>query len=843
MNASWSLALRLARRELRGGIAGFRIFLACLALGVAAIAGVGSLSQALLTGLAADGRAVLGGDVSLRLVQRPASETERAHLQNSGALSEVVTLRAMARSADAAKQNLVELKAVDGAYPLAGALLTDPQLSPTQLFERRDGVWGAAVEAGLLDRLALKIGDRLRLGDAELAVRAVVAAEPDRADGNAGYGLGPRLMIGLAALPDTGLIQPGSQAVWQYRLQLPQGVGSKTWIAALNQAFPDAGWRARDVGDAAPGLKQFIDRATLFLTLVGLTALLVGGVGVGNAVQAYLGGKTAVIATLKCLGAPTTLVVRVYLLQILALSALGIAIGLIFGAVAPFAAAAFIGDRLPVDARFALYPKPLVLAAAFGFLTALTFSLWPVARAGELPAATLFRSLVAPADARPRLGYILATGAAAWALAALAILSAEEKLFALWFVLGTIAALLLFRGAGTVVMRAARRLRGVRRPGLRLALANLHRPGAVTPSVVLSLGLGLTLLVAIATIEGNMRREVTQVLSQAAPSLFLLDIQPDQLEPFRQLAQGFAGVTRVETVPMLRGRIASVNRVDADTAPARPEGQWALRGDRGITWSVAPPANSTLVAGAWWPADYRGEPLISLDAGVAGVLGLKIGDRLGVNVLGRMVEGRITSLRRIDWGTLAINFVIVFSPGVLDNAPQTNLATVYARPEVELALEHAIVERFPNVSTIRVKEALDALNKIVADIGLAVRLVAAVALAAGVLVLTGAIAAGHSRRVYDAVMLKVLGARRRNVLASFLIEYGLLGFVTAAISGLLGTAAASSVLEWAMKLDWVFLPGVAATTAIGATLLTLGLGFLGTWRALGQKPAPLLRND
>ncbi len=846
MTGDWAIAARLARRELRGGIDGFRILLACVILGVAAIAGVGSVSQAILTSLNDDARAILGGDVALRLTHEPASPAQRAHLAGTGDVAELVDLRAMARANTPGndRRTLVELKAVDESYPLYGELITRPLLSLDALLQPRAGIWGAAVEKSLLQRLDLEIGDQIRIGELPFELRAVIDQEPDRAGGGSiGFSLGPRILIADAALPATELIQPGSLVYYVYRLRLPEDVDLGAWQRDLTEAFPDAGWRIRTLNEAAPRLDQIIRRTTLFLTLVGLTSLLVGGVGVANAMRAYLESKTGVIATLKCLGASSWLIFRVYLLQILALTALGVIIGVALGALAPLIAGGPLSNLLAVNIQFAVFPLPLLLAALFGTLTALAFATWPLARAGDVPAGSLFRSAVAPLAARPRLVYVIAVAAAAAALAALAIFTAQDRVFAAWFVGGAIATLVAFQLAGYAIMIAARRIRGIRIPELRLALANLHRPGAPTPSVVLSLGLGLTVMVAVALIQNNMTRQILEELPSQAPAFFFLDIQPDQLAPFEAVAASIDGVQGVQQMPMLRGRITRINGKRARPVDVHPDARWALRGDRGITWASQAPDNADIVAGEWWPADYAGPPLVSLDVEVAEGLGLAIGDNLTVNVLGRALDAEITSLWHIEWGSLAINFVMIFSPGILEAAPRMHIATVFADAAAEAPLERAVTDRFTNISAIRVRDALATINDIVRSVASAVRLTASVTLITGTLVLAGAIAAGHRRRVYDAVILKVLGATRRHLLTAFLLEYGLLGIMTAAIAAVLGTAAAWAVLTKAMNISWQFEPAVVLVTGIGSTLITLIFGFAGTWRALSHKAAPMLRHE
>lgn len=836
------LALRLARRELRGGLKGFRIFLACLMLGVAAIAGVGSVSQAVVTGLRDEGRSLLGGDLDLRLSQRRMTPAEISWLSARAEVSVATHMRAMVRASnEAARRTLVELRGIDDLYPLYGAVELAPAMPLDQALAFDDGVWGAAVDSGLLSRLDIQLGDKVKLGQALFQVRVVLKKEPDRT-AQAMF-LGPSFMVSAASLGDTGLIQPGSLIHYHHRLRVKPGISATALREELSSAFPEAGWQIRGTDQAAPGVSRFIDRMTLFLTLVGLTSLLVGGVGVGNAVRSYLEGKTATIATLKCLGAPGRLIFQVYLAQVMTLALLGIAAGLAVGAAAPYAVAAALGDKLGWQAAGGIFPAPLALAACYGLLITLAFSLWPLAHARSVPAASLFRDLVAPLRGpvgRPTWLSIAAIGAL---LAVLAIETAADRRFAFYFVLGALGTLLLFRLTAWTIMALARRARRPRNPGLRLAVANLHRPGAPTGGVVTSLGLGLTVLVANALIEGNMALQMTENLPEQAPGHYFIDIQPDQVEDFDKTVRAVPGVQELRRVPMLRGRITAVGATASEDLEVPPEIEWVFRGDRGLTWSREPQPGTELTAGEWWPADYDGPPLVSLDNQVGELLGLKPGDQLTINILGRSVEVAIANLRVIDWSNLGINFVMVFSPGLLERAPQTQIATVKADPAAEDLVERAVTDRFANVSAIRVKEALKAIAELIGHIATAVRAIAAVALVAGILVLAGAIAAGHQRRVYDAVVLKVLGATRRDVSRAFLLEYGLLGLVTATIAGATGTLVAYLVLTEVMGASFSFLPGAVVWTALIATGITLGLGFVGTWQALSHKAAPLLRNE
>ncbi|MGE5546868.1 MAG: ABC transporter permease [Solirubrobacterales bacterium] len=840
------LPLRLARRELRGGLKGFRILMACLALGVAAIAASGSLKAAFHKALSEDGRALLGGDLDIRLSSREASPEQVAALQTLGRLSRTTEMRAMAHAVDRDARRLVELKGVDDAYPLAGRLELSPPLGVAAVLAPQGGVWGAAADPNLLSNLGLHLGSRIRVGDATFEIRATIAKEPDRIA--TALSFGPRLLVAADAVEATGLIKPGSMIRYAYRVALDGGIGGPDARRQLTERFPAAGWQVRDVTQAAPGVDRFLDNMAAFLTLVGLTALLVGGIGVANAVKAYLDGRIPTIAILKSVGASGRTIAATYGLLVAALSLVGIAIGLAVGALVPWAVVAAAGSALPLDARIGLYPGPLAVAAGFGILTALVFTLWPLARARAVPATALFRNVVTPLRRWPGPRAMVALAVSAAALAALAILSADRKGLAAAFVAGALVTLVLFRGiawavSGLAARASARRTGLAAHPTWRLALANLHRPGSAVVSVVLSLGLGLTVLVAIALIEGNLARQFGERLPREAPSFFFIDIQPDQVDEFERIVRATAPTATVERAPMVRGRITRINGVPASEAAIAPEAEWAVRGDRGLSAAAAPPADARLLAGEWWPADYAGPPLVSVDSSIAKGFGVGVGDSLGINVLGREITVRIASLREIEWSSLNMNFTFILSPNALKGAPHTWIATVHAPGDLDAAVEKAVTDRLGNVSAIRVKEALDSARGLIANADMAVRLAALVTLAAGGLVLAGAVMAGHRRRVYEAVVLKVLGATRADLWRAWLVEFGIVGLATGLTAGAVGTASAWAILVKVMHADWSFLPGVASATVAACIAASLMAGFAGTFAAMRARAAPLLRNE
>lgn len=839
-----ALAFRFALREMRGGLKGFYIFIACIALGVAAISGVTSVSRSLVEGIAAEGTTILGGDLSFRLIHREATQQEYAYLESLGAVSRIATLRAMARAPATGEQTLVEVKGVDDAYPLFGEMsLTAGGALDTAL--ARDGeTFGAVVERELLVRLGLSVGDSFTLGRATLTVSDTIEAEPDRLSD--GLNFGPRVIVANAAIDASGLVQPGSLVRQNYRVRLDAPDRLDAIVEEAEEAFPEAGWRIRSRANAAPGLQRNIGRLAQFLSLVGMTALLVGGVGVANAVRSFLDAKRPVIATFRCVGADGGFVFRVYLIQILMLTGLGIACGLVLGAAIPFATHGFLATILPVQAIASIYPAELGLGVLYGALTALAFALWPLGRAHDVPPRLLFRDDVSTRHRWPRKRYIAGTALAVGVLAALAIWLSGDTRISMVYVGATASVFLLLSLIARAIMAGARRLPRPRGAELRLALGNIHRPGALTPSVVLSLGLGLSLLVTLALIDGNLRRELGATIAREAPSFFFLDVQNSERDAFDALLAREAPDATIDGAPMLRGRIAAINGVPSSEIETPRGGGWALRGDRGITYADSLPDSSTLTEGEWWEADHTGKNLVSFESEVAGELGLKIGDTVTVNVLGRNITSEIANFRRVDWESLSINFVMVFSPNTFAGAPHTHLRTLTypdgGTRDAELALLKTVANEFPTVTSIRVKDAIAQVNALVEQLAWAIRAAASVTLVSSVLVLGGALAAGHRHRVYDAVILKTLGATRARLIASFVIEYAALGLVTATFAVIAGALAASFVLVQVMDSQFTFLPATAIGAAIAALVLTVGFGLIGTWRVLGRKPAPVLRN-
>jgi putative ABC transport system permease protein len=835
-----ALARRLAWRELRGGLSGFRIFVICLFLGVVTIAAVGSLSAALVDGLAQRGQEILGGDVDIRLIHREASAEEQAFFAAQGTLSQVSTMRVMVRRPDGDKALLAEAKAIDDLYPLVGALELDP---PRQSFTSSDLKDAVFVANDFLDQMGLQLGDRILIGDAALTIRALIKREPDRLSG--GFAYGPRVMMSHETLRATGLYQPGSLINNHYRLVLndQQTQNIDRLRLDLDENFPNAGWRMRDRRDASPSVRRSIERIGLFLTLVGLTALTAGGVGVGNAISAYLLKRQHSITILKCLGARQGLIGKIYISQIIAIATLAIGLALIVGAIIPQFVIGYVSDFLDIPMEAGVDIGALMVAVGFGFATAIGFTMAPLGRAAQTTPAKLFRDMVEEVSTSIPFTYRAIIGFCAGLVIALCFLIAERADIATYFILGIGLSFFVLRLTAMVLKLLARLWVPYFGFTGRMALRNIYRPGSPVNSVVLSVGLSVALVTTLAMVEGNFASQLRQDFPERAPSFFAIDIQPDQKEAFESFAQSIDGFVDMQMAPMLRGSVLAVNGVDVDQVTPVPDIAWFLRGDRGITYSAAPPENNEIVTGNWWPLDYDGPPIVSMDQRIANGLGLSLGDTITINVLGRPLKAEITSFRNVDYGSGQINFALIFSPLPLKNAPHTLLGSISMAAAGEAAFSSGAVSGFPNITTVRVKDAIEAVGQLLNQFGQAIWALSTVTIIASLLVLAGALASSRQGRIYDAAILRSLGARRGRIIGVFLSEYAFTGFVAALISGLIGVLASYALIAGAMRSTWVFLPQVMAISVLGAFAVTMFLAAVSFWVQLGGTTLTILRRE
>ncbi|PHR16414.1 MAG: ABC transporter permease [Sphingopyxis sp.] len=826
-------AWTIARRDLRGRFVGLRLLIVCLLLGVATLAAIGSLTNAITEELANRGQTILGGDLEIAVAQREATRPELAALRNAGTLSETLRMQAMARLPDGSDTQLVELKGVDDAYPLYGTFTLEN--GDIVSAPNTDEIY---VTPALMQRLSLAIGDKVSFGEASFAVSGIIGEEPDRL--SEGLSLGPVAIVSLEGLRATQLIQPGSLFESKYRLKLPPISEPGEIADQLTEKFPNASWEVKTRDDGAPSTRRFIERMGQFLTLVGLASLVIAGIGVGNGVASYLRGKQGAIATLKILGADSAMIFRIYLLQILAVALGAIIVGLVIGALAPLAIIQIAGDVLPIKPEFAIYPLPLLVSALYGLLIAVIFALPPLSRAKTIPAAGIFRGEGRSWRKIDRQS-LIGVGLSIAAIIALALVTPREPLFSASFIGAATAILLLLTALGALIRWLASKAPRPKQPLLRLALTSLHRPGAQTGQLVVALGLGLTLFATLAAIQTSLTNEIRSTVPRDAPSFFVLDIPVERAADFRAKVAETASDAEINIVPTLRGTITEFGGQRVADLETLPEGAWVLRGDRGLTYSATIPEGSEVVAGEWWDPDYDGPPLVSVDEEQGAALGLQIGDSLTVSLLGVEIPAKVASFRKVNWRNFGFNYVLVFPPSVLANVPHNVAATIQLDPAKEDRLLSILPGEFPSISMVKVKEIAAQIGDILDQMATAIAAAASIAILSGIAVLIGAIAASRQARVYDSVILKLLGATRSQILSVQAIEYALLAFLLSAVAlglGLLGGwFVITQIFEFTWQPDWAV---VFLTLGVGA-IVTLSIGLLGSIPVLSAKPARALR--
>ena len=833
---TWSTAWRIARRDLSARFKGLRLLLVCLFLGVGALAAIGTLTGAIERELSTRGRLILGGDIEFSMWQRGATAPEAAAFAKLGKVSGGTRLQAMARAGDLAAP--VELKAIDPNWPLVGTL--------TLKDNRTVGAPPAGtawLAEGAAERLGLRTGQSFAIGSQQLKVGGIIADEPDRL--GEGFALGAVVLVDAGFPARAGLTVPGAMYRSKYRIALarpgnPEDIGKR-----LKAQFPSAGFELRTRDRAAPGAERFVTRMGEFLVLVGLAALVIAGIGIGGGVASYLEARRSSIATLKVLGASSRDIARIYLLQITATALVGIAAGLAAGLLVMPLLGQALGALLPVQAGFVFDPGALARASVYGLLIALVFAAPPLLRARRYPAMALMRARVSPLASGWREA-LVPIGLGLTAIIGLALATAAQVKVTAGFLAGAAALLGVLGALGWGIGKVAARVPRPRDPLLRIALGNLHRPGAQTGALVTALGFGLAAFVVLAAIQTSLDANIAARVPQRAPDYFVLDVPRDRAGEFAAAVTKVAPAAQVRTVPTLRGAILAYGPKAAMTRVADlkeiPEDAWPLRGERGLTYSDTVPEGNSVTDGKWWSKGYAGPPLVSVDERLAEALDLQLGDQLTIGVLGVERTATIASFRRIDWDSLGFNYVLVYSPNALADAPHNLAATIDLPGEQRSGeLLRALVREFPSSSVIEIGGVLTQARDLLRQVSTAILSAASVAVLAGIAVLLGAIAAARASRSYDNVILRVLGASRRQLLLLQVAEYGLLAVLLAGVALALGTGLAWIVIVQLFEFDWLpHWPTVLGVLGAGLALVLL-FALAASLPLLKAKPAQALR--
>jgi putative ABC transport system permease protein len=837
--------LRMAWRQARGAWRHFLAFFTCVALGVGALVSVGTFAANVERALGREAKSLLGGDVELRAARPlpPEAEVPLARLRQAGStVTSIRELVGMARDPARGESLLVELKVVDAAYPLYGELRTAPAGARAALA----GGGAALVQRELLDRLGVRVGGRIVVGDAVLTIAGVVEREPDRSASL--IALGPRVMIGAEALQATGLVRFGSRVRYRTLVRLPETLAPKAAREELARALADPGVRVSSFDEAQPGLRRFFSELTTYLGLVGLASLLVGGIGVASSVSTFLRRQLSTIAILKALGAGSRTLVATYTVQTLALGLAGSVVGAALGVLMQPILIGFLSGMVPFALDAGPEPRTVACGVLMGVLVSLLCALWPLLQIRTVRPSLLLRRDVdaGPPPRRPWLAAIpIALG-----LVALCVWQAGSLKVGAIFLGASVAAIGVLGLLSWVLVIAARRVPRLPWPAWRQGVSSLRRPGGQPARVIVALGAGVMLLVAVALLERNIGHQIDHEQRKEAPSFFFVDVQADQREAFTRTVLG-AGASPPALVPIVRSRLAAIDglpvtreMVDGDRDAAGQERAFYFTREYVLTYAAEPPPGNSITRGRWWTREEAAaRALISVEDMAAKRLGVGVGSRLTFDVQGVPIEAEITSLRKVDWQSMTMNFFVIFSPGALAGAPATYVATARVPAAVEANLQNAVVAAFPNVTAVPVRDILERVSAVLGEIALAVRLIAVFTVATGVVVMAGALAATRYQRLYESVVLRTLGATRGAVARAFAVEYACLG-VTAGVGGtLLAVALAWVVVHFLLDAPWTFEPAAMMAGVVLTVVMAIAIGFLATFRLLGQKPLPVLRRE
>ena len=834
--------LRIALRELSGGVAGFWIYLACLALGAWAIASAGSITDSLQAGLGRQSHALLGGDAAITIAQREASAEQREWLDARGQVSAAAQVDLMARADKEVMQ--VDVRGIDNAFPLVGSFSFDTDIDLPKILARNGDSWGIAASAGLAKDLNIKVGDRFALGGIPVELRAILLREPDRV-GEPGM-FEPRAIIAIEALRDAGQMQPGALFRTAYRIVL-KPEAAPTFEADFNQRWESDGLRYRGPDDAIDGLRNMLGMLNTFMTVVGISALIAGGVGVSQATSAFLDTRLDSIAALKALGADGGTIRAAYALQLGVLAGAGALAGIVLGALSPWIVSALAGDAIPLPMQLGIYPLALLKAFVLTLLAAAMFAAPPLGRARATSPAALFRrdsgDAPQPVPRTERIASILA----AIVLVAVAMLGSFRPLIVLGLMVGAAVAYLILIGAAVLVRRLARRASSHVRGRLRLVLASLGGPGSLAPIVAPALGLGLALLTLITVVQENLLGQLRDTAPDEAPSIIFRQIPARDAAPFDAMMQSFGVETSDQLAyrraPVLIGRVTALNGEKLDEKKVAAEERWVTRTETMMTLLADKPVEAKLASGDWWPPDYAGPPLVSVEEGAAHGLGIGVGDTITFRIFTREIEATVASLRKVDWTGFGANVAFILSPGSVGAFQPAQAAIVIVPPDKEAALVAAVAERWPNVLAFQVRKTLETAADLFGQVSVIVTALASVVLAAGILVLFGAFAAAARRRRRESALLKVFGATRPTILSLYALEFALAAFLAVLLGSGLGIAAAHPIVILVFDATWRFAWSPVVTVAFITVLSAATGGAVVGWSTLSHRPARVLRSS
>ncbi len=843
----FSFLLKTAWLETISNLRDFRVMIMSLFLGIFVISLIFNITAALENGLRKNGKSILGGDILIRQIYQPINTDQIQFLEQQGKLSKSIEMRGLIYNPDKEQAGLSEIKAVDSSYPLFGKIeLLNNGVTENinEILKSKEGKPPFIImDVALSERLELKIGDSVNLGSTQFILKDNIIFEPDRAGGST-FAVGPRTMVNIDDIKTTGLMAEGAQIYHKYRLALDNPENIEEFETSLNETYPEAGWRFLKYTNASPRIERFLEQLSLFFTLVGLSALLIGGVGIGNSTKVVLEKRMASMAVMKTLGASSSFVFKLWMLVLIFTAFIGIFPALFLAHILPFIIFEGIGHLLPVPAVPIISMLNIVKTLFLGISILFIFSILTLSIAARVkPIMLLQQNMMASIQGMASKKAMIAFALIVLFFIIVIVGTSPRPIFSLLFIVGAICTYIILRVISWILISLLKPLRNSKKTITRLAILSLTKTGNQTLTILVSLGLALTLFTAIALIEHNIKNRIANDIPDKAPAFFFIDIQKSQMDEFEKMILGVKGVADLNKVPNLRGRIRSVNGKDPEEALVDQSKRWLLRGDRGFTYLDNKPDYSEILAGEWWPDDYKGPAIISIVEDVALAFDIGVGDQLTINVLGRDIVATIANIRTVDWSTMTINFAITFGPGVLEKAPHSYLATITAPEEIENKILNQVAKNFPNVTAIQVREALQIVTNILEQIAMAMRVIASLALVTGILVLFSSILSSFRQRRYETILMKVLGITPKIISQAVRMEFFILGATSGLLALILGSLAAYLIVVFVMDFPWIWNIGISLSIILSSLFITFLFSFWALSKILQTKPNDFLRNQ
>ena len=833
-----------------------------------------------------DARSLLGGDVEIRLA-RPLSASGGVVVgslrKRNVDVTHVSELVAMAAASvpegsdkpDAPSTQLVELKAVEANYPLYGTVDVNPPQSLRSLLASRETdcparpCFGIVVQESLLIGLGIQLHDHLTIGHARFRVTGILGKEPDRVA--SAFRLGPRVLMSRQALAATDLVKRGSRIRERYLLRVPKSRVLDPLVEELQGRLSKEGANVSSYRDAQPRIRRFLDQLSTYLGLIGLTALFVGGIGIACTVHGFMKHKLMTVAIYKTLGADAGFIMKVYLLQSVFLGCLGSVVGVALGVGLQRLLPVLFGELIPLAVGSRVDVLPLSKGMLLGALTTLCFVLWPLLTIRSIPPAIVFRrevdqerasvsagshfrrmkeTLMKFVQDRHRLGTALLMGCG---LTVLSVWQARSLTLGFLFIVAFGAALLFIQFGVWVLLHGLRKIPRSRSFAVRHAMGNVQRPGNYTLGMAVAIGVGVMVIVTVALVKSSLLVALGERIPEDAPTFFFIDVQPDQRERFERVMQREARTASYRLTPVVRSRLSAIDgrAIHPDEHKDKRNG-WYFTREYVLTALSELPRDNIVAKGRWWPSesedkrneDHTRNPIrVSVEDEAAENLGVDLGSTLEFNIQGTPLRAVVESTRTVDWGSFSTNFFMILSPGALDGAPMTYIASAKVEPEEEMPLQRALVRALPNVTAIKIGDVLANVARLLEQLAWAIQGVALLSMTSCAVVMIAALSSTRYRRLYESAILKAIGGTRQIIVKSFAVEFALVG----GLAGLIGVGLASAlswvILHFFLDVAWTVQPMVLGWGLLTTVGLAVGVGFLSTFKILGEPPLAVLRGE